>query len=161
MPVFNSWRPLDSDRHETHICWRWIDGANQWHRNDGAVLTRSSSFSGWELELTPNDLQRLKARDVGDIDDSAALAWVDEHHPCPPPHPMAGQVWAAENLKTGTYAEIMVVGALRQPGGFLAPVYNSGFKPGAQWPLEGMTLVWGPGAPWAPPVPHIKVEELQ
>lgn len=160
MPLFNAWRPLDPGRNPNHICWKWFEEVRDWVRNDGVVLHRAHSFAGWEYELLPNEDPRLlPAKEVGDIDDEAAMAWLDKHHPCPPPPPMAGQVWAGESPRT--YAEVMVMGALREEGGFLAPVYLSGFKPGTQWPLPGMTLVWGPGAPWDYARPHVRQENDQ
>jgi hypothetical protein len=89
---------------------------------------------------------RVTARDVGDIDDSAALGFVDRKFPCPVPHPMCGQVWAAQSETS--YAEIMVVGVIRKQGGFFTPVYQNGISSNGQWPPPDMTLVDGPGSPW-------------
>lgn len=151
--MFNIYRPLGDDRHETHICWRF-DG-NSWIRNDGATLTRSSAISGWEFYSKIHNGTEpvlISWRSVGSMDDSNALGWADQKYPCPIPPPMAGQVWAAEDLNSGSYAEIIILGAIRQPGGFLLPIYKDGLRSNGSWPPPTMTLVDGPGSPWRAPL---------
>lgn len=85
-------------------------------------------------------------------DITALLAAHDAEHPLPTPPPLVGQVWAGVKRLYGggpMEAEEVMIAWINQEKVAIA---NYGYTwPRHAWPPPGAMLVYGPGAPWAPP----------
>ncbi len=164
-PTYTRWKnhTFPGNRNPQRPWWT-ATGDWEYTRDDGAVLFLFVHSEGgrWELagpEAQPVWLDCKFSRYTW----PPAMAEADRDYPIPPPPPACGQVWQDEGRDRLVF-DVEVLGstpetlddypepnlwrvAMGTDGAKVYSTENDGHPP---WPPQGMVLVAGTGAPWAP-----------